>query len=167
MTSFFSTGLFHLFSTQNCWVWLRSYFGLALYFLHEAQLNPCSRERISCFLQCFSRLSSYQISKHVRSIQMSNGEKYVQTLAEFRHAADCCHSEEKHNWEPNLVCFFYHLQHQGRWDILAKAYASWQQSRSQRGKPRVVITEVKAALVDSGLGPLLLTQNLTSFAFQS
>lgn len=90
----FSTGLFHLFTTQNCWVLLHSYFSFTFIFLREIRLNPCSGERIICFLQCFSRLSSYKISKHVRNTQMSNGEKYIQTLPEFRRAADSCHLQK-------------------------------------------------------------------------
>lgn len=74
-------------------------------FLNWAQFNPCSEGRISHFLQCFQGCHSYLISGHVRNTQMSNGGKCVQTLPEFRRAADCCHSKKKHSQELNLVCF--------------------------------------------------------------
>lgn len=74
-------------------------------FLYWAQFNPCSEGRISHFLQCFQGCHSYLISGHVRNTQMSNGGKRVQTLPEFRRAADCCHSKKKHSQELNLVCF--------------------------------------------------------------
>lgn len=43
-------------------------------FLYWAQFNLCSEGRISHFLQCFQGCHSYQVSGHIRNIQMSKGK---------------------------------------------------------------------------------------------
>ena len=60
-------------------------------------LIPALEKELVTSSSVFQGCHPYRISEHVRNIQMSNREKYVQTLPEFRHAADCCHWKEKHN----------------------------------------------------------------------
>lgn len=159
----FSTGPFpYLLHKIRFHFTVIQHFVFPFIFLHEARFIPCSEERISHFLQCFSRLSSISNLWAWQKHSDVKWGKYVQTLPEFRHAADCCcHLKEKNYWEPSLVCFFYHLRHQGRWDILPKAfpYASWQQRKSNAKKTWVVTMglEANAALVDTALGPLPMT----------
>lgn len=109
------TGLSHLFTAWNCWVLLCSYFGFTFIFLCEVQLNPCSQELVvpsSVFQDCHP-IRSPSMSETFRCQMGKNTYKPCQSLDMQLTAA----TQKKSTIEPNLVCFFYHLQHQGRGDI--------------------------------------------------
>lgn len=163
---FFPTGFFHLFTTQNFWVLLHSCFGFTFIFLHEVWLNPCSGEKISCFLQCFSRMSSY-----IRSPSMSETFRCLKG----KNTCKLCHSSDmqltaapwkKSTIESQTWFAYFTICNTGE-DILPMAHTSWQQSKSQRKTsgyhPRF---RSKSCFGGQCFGSSPITQNLTSFAFQ-
>lgn len=127
---------------------------------------PCSGEKISCFLQCFSRMSSY-----IRSPSMSETFRCLKG----KNTCKLCHSSDMQltaaPWKKSTIesqTWFasFTICNTGE-DILPMAHTSWQQSKSQRKTsgyhPRF---RSKSCFGGQCFGSSPITQNLTSFAFQ-